>query len=117
MDTTTGREITAGDMRRGLLSLGANTPKGVFTVDLFMAYHRKHPQIFIEFERECFAQMHNGETLLRSKDIAERIRKRCGAKLQNSLISYYGRAFVIKYPEHKHYFKFKRCKGISGLVE
>jgi hypothetical protein len=110
-------KITAGDMRRGLISLGANTPRGIFTVDTFLAYHKKNPQIFLEFEKECFAQVQAGETLLRSKDIAERIRKNCGTKLQNSLISYYGRAFVVKHPEYKHYFQFNQCVGIKGLVE
>jgi hypothetical protein len=104
--------MTGLEMRQALIGMGVN----YFTADTFISYHKKYPQIMKAFEQEAFAQIERGQKQLRAKDIAENIRGRAGS-IQNSMISYYGRAFVIKYPQHKSMFVFKETKGVKTLWE
>ena len=102
--------MTGNEMRQALIAMGVN----FFTADKFIAYHKKYPQIMRAFEQEAFAQIERGQTQLRAKDIAENIRGNAGS-IENSMISYYARAFVIKHPKCKSMFVFKETKGVRKL--
>jgi hypothetical protein len=68
------------------------------------------------FEKEALRLIACGEKQLRAQELAERSMGEQGVgSIQNSMLSYYGRAFAIKHPQYKKLFVFKETTGVKKL--
>lgn len=90
------------------------------TAQMFHEYHRNHPDIWTAFEFFALKAVESRRKF-GAKAIIERIRwdividKKGEFKVCNSYAPYYARAFIIKYPEHREFFRIKMVRGISPL--
>ncbi len=82
-----------------------------------IAFHKANPRVMELFERFTFELIRRGFKNYSSKAIFERIRwetdqadydGRSTFKMNNNYTSFYGRAFMNKYPEHDGFFRTRR---------
>ena len=90
------------------------------TVDLFLAWHKAHRAVWINFERFALGAIGRGRKY-GAKCILERARfeiemgghVKGTLKINNSYASYYARVFAILHPRHRNYFSFRKVTGIK----
>jgi len=93
------------------------------TKQLFMAYHRANPTIWIAFEKLAIDLIDRGLKRYGAKAIMEVVRyhesiqRRGEFDINNNYSSYYSRAFIKKYPQHDGFFEFRRTKGLRSSRE
>ena len=87
----------------------------------FFKYHNERPEIFTAFEKKTLARIANNERVS-GKLIVEQLRDEdpipdhTGPKVSNTWTSAYVRAFVIKYPEHRHLFQLNELMGVKSAA-
>lgn len=102
------------DIRRALLADGVD----INTINLFLGWHTKNPQVWKMFESVALEAIQNGIERWGAKGIAEVVRWRLSIekkgefKLNNNFPAYYARVFALKYPRHKEFFEFREVRGL-----
>lgn len=102
--------------KAGLLAQGVDAA----TADLFLSWVHLHPTIWKEFERKTLVLIAKGIPHYGAKAIAETIRydrtieKCCEFKMNNNFPAYLARLFILKHPQHKNFFEFRRIEGLQA---
>ena len=105
--------MKASEVRQKLMEQGV--PED--TVDQFLDYCRKYPDIWRHFERFALAAIAAGRQI-GAKAIMERIRweveieQKGTFKICNSYTAYYARLFRIKYPAQSEMFETRKITGL-----
>lgn len=104
------------DFEHGLRALGVPQE----TIDRFFAYHKKNPQIWVEFEKLAVEAWNAGAQSWGAKGIGEVLRWRISIerkeefKICNSFLAYYARIFILKHPYANGLFKLKTIGGLKN---
>jgi len=89
------------------------------TWNLFVSYHRRHPEIWDAFERFALGAATRNKKL-GAKAVMERVRWETEIergeefKVCNSYTAYYARIFAQKHPQHAELFEFRNIKGLAA---
>ena len=95
------------------------------TVDLFLKYHRNHPEIWDNFERLALEVISKGKTKWSARAIFNvlryefEIKSTLGEdfKINDHYSPYYARVFHFKYPEYDGFFTVKPTTGLKSTIE
>lgn len=93
------------------------------TVDAFVAYHLKHPEVWEEFQRVALETIDQGVRRYGAKSIMEVVRwhkmkeKKGRFKVNNIWCAYYARIFGMKYPRHSKFFEVRKVRGVTETGE
>lgn len=111
------RTITETQIEQSLLSEGID----LNTVAAFLRYHEKYPQIWVWFSRFALEKLSKGKKI-GCRTVMERVRWECddytkadGFKINNDWTPYYGRVFLIFYPQYSAVFKLRKARGLKRL--
>lgn len=90
------------------------------TAEKFHAWHKAHPEIWIEFERLALQAIAEGHERWSANGIAEvvrwnmRLKKSDAYLFNNNYRAYYARIFILKHPQHRAFFELRPAKGLKS---
>lgn len=111
------RIVTPTMIEQSFLKEGIELP----TISAFLAYHKKYPQIWEHFSKFALEKLTKGQKV-GCRTVMERVRwevndvrKSDGFKCNNDWTPYYGRVFLMFYPQYSQVFKLRKATGIRRL--
>lgn len=102
--------LTENQVKEGLREMGVP----IMTILKLCIYHMGQKEVYQEFRARALKQIKQGATHLSAKHIMEQVRAETKLSIKNEFTSYYGRVFVIEFPQYKNLFDFKEVKGLKA---